>query len=71
MLDFSFFLIFLLFLGLKLADKIDWSWWWVSAPIWGFYSLKIIVGLFLNGNGREAKACSVWIFGGILWFSWG
>lgn len=27
-------LLFLLFLGLKLAGKIDWSWWWVFAPIW-------------------------------------
>ena len=24
----------LMFLGLKLADKIDWSWWWVFSPIW-------------------------------------
>lgn len=27
-------MLFILFLGLKLADKIDWSWWWVFAPIW-------------------------------------
>lgn len=27
-------LLFLLFLGLKLAGKIDWSWWWVFAPLW-------------------------------------
>lgn len=27
-------LLFLLFLGLKLAGKIDWSWWWVFSPIW-------------------------------------
>ena len=24
----------LLFLGLKLTDVIDWSWWWVFAPLW-------------------------------------
>ena len=24
----------LMFLGLKLADKIDWSWWWVFSPVW-------------------------------------
>lgn len=24
----------LTFIGLKLADKIDWSWWWVFSPIW-------------------------------------
>lgn len=28
-------LLFLLFLGLKLASVIDWSWWWVTAPVWG------------------------------------
>lgn len=24
----------LMFIGLKLADKIDWSWWWVFSPVW-------------------------------------
>lgn len=23
-----------LFIGLKLTGHIDWSWWWVLAPIW-------------------------------------
>lgn len=23
-----------LFVGLKLAGVIDWSWWWVTAPFW-------------------------------------
>lgn len=23
------------FIILKLLDKIDWSWWWVTAPFWG------------------------------------
>lgn len=23
-----------LFIGLKLGDIIDWSWWWVLSPIW-------------------------------------
>lgn len=25
---------FLVFLVLKLMNKIDWSWWWVAAPLW-------------------------------------
>lgn len=25
----------ILFIALKLCDKIDWSWWWVTAPLWG------------------------------------
>lgn len=27
-------LLFLLFLYLKLTNQIDWSWWWVSSPLW-------------------------------------
>ena len=25
----------ILFIGLKLTGYIDWSWWWVLAPLWG------------------------------------
>ena len=36
-----------LFIGLKLFDKIDWSWWWVVAPLWipavSFLALMIIL----------------------------
>jgi hypothetical protein len=38
-------LIFVLFLGLKLAKIIDWSWWWVFAPLWG--PLAIIAAIFI------------------------
>ena len=27
-------LLFLVFLVLKLTHVIDWSWWWVTAPLW-------------------------------------
>ena len=27
-------LLFLFFLVLKLTHYIDWSWWWVTAPLW-------------------------------------
>lgn len=27
-------LLAILFIGLKLTGHIDWSWWWVLAPIW-------------------------------------
>jgi hypothetical protein len=41
--------LFLLFLGLKLGGVIDWSWWWVTAPLWGsvglFFIVLVIVGL--------------------------
>ena len=31
-----------LFVGLKLTDIIDWSWWWVTLPFWG-PALAVIV----------------------------
>ena len=31
--------LFLIFLTLKLLDKIDWSWWWVTCPLWAVPSL--------------------------------
>lgn len=36
-------LLFLLFLGLKLTDYIDWSWWWVTAPLWAPLTLTVVV----------------------------
>ena len=37
-------LLFLVFLVLKLTNVIDWSWWWVTAPLWG--PLCLVLGLF-------------------------
>lgn len=27
-------LLFIIFLVLKLTHVIDWSWWWITAPLW-------------------------------------
>lgn len=27
-------ILFLIFLTLKLCHVIDWSWWWITAPLW-------------------------------------
>jgi len=27
-------LLFIVFLILKLTGNIDWSWWWVTSPLW-------------------------------------
>ena len=27
-------ILFLIFLTLKLTNNINWSWWWVTSPIW-------------------------------------
>jgi len=35
--------LFLIFMVLKLTNYIDWSWWWVTAPLW--IPLLIILGV--------------------------
>ena len=47
-------LLFLLFLGLKLGgvgQVATWSWWWVTAPLWGgiVLYLSVVIGLILLG----------------------
>lgn len=36
-------LMFLIFMTLKLTNVIDWSWWWVTAPLWGGFVLIFLV----------------------------
>ncbi len=38
-------LLTILFIALKLTDKIDWSWWWVLSPIW----ISIVIALIALG----------------------
>ncbi len=33
----------LMFIGLKLGGVIDWSWWWVTSPLWGVAVLLLIL----------------------------
>lgn len=35
--------VFLLFLALKLTGYIDWSWWWVTAPLWGGFTVAMLI----------------------------
>lgn len=37
--------LFLIFMTLKLTNYIDWSWWWVTAPLWIPIAIIAIVGL--------------------------
>ncbi len=36
--------LFVVFLVLKLTGHIDWSWWWVTAPLWGGLVLFLAIG---------------------------
>ncbi len=35
--------LFLIFLVLKLVGVIDWSWWWVTSPIWIPIALGVVI----------------------------
>lgn len=43
-------LLFLVFLVLKLTNVIDWSWWWVTSPLWvGLLVIPILfIGIFFG-----------------------
>jgi hypothetical protein len=40
-------LMFLIFMTLKLVGVINWSWWWVTAPLWGGIVLWVLIVLIL------------------------
>ncbi len=43
-----FTILFLIFMTLKLTGYIDWSWWWVTAPLWaGFAIILLIILIFV------------------------
>ena len=43
--------LFIVFLILKLTNVINWSWWWVTAPLWIPFAIAVtilaIVGLIV------------------------
>lgn len=40
-------LLAILFIALKLLGYIDWSWWWVLAPVWGPLILAVAISGFV------------------------
>lgn len=36
---------FLIFMTLKLTHVIDWSWWWVSCPLWAPFAFIVMIFL--------------------------
>ena len=60
--------LFLIFLVLKLTGSIAWSWWWITAPLWGgfllgcsFYLLAALIAYWVEKNEtphqRIARRC--------------
>lgn len=41
-------ILFVVFLVLKLTGTIDWSWWWVTAPLWIPYIIDFCVLIFVG-----------------------
>lgn len=41
--------IFIVFLVLKLCHVIDWSWWWITAPLWIPLSI-VLLGVVVIGS---------------------
>lgn len=39
--------LFLVFLTLKLTNQIDWSWWWVTSPLWIPVALLVLVAVLI------------------------
>jgi hypothetical protein len=42
-----FSLMFLIFMTLKLTGYITWSWWWVTAPLWGGFAIILLIVLLV------------------------
>jgi hypothetical protein len=38
-------LMFLIFMTLKLTGYITWSWWWVTAPLWGGFVFAGVIAI--------------------------
>lgn len=36
-------LLTVLFVGLKLTNFINWSWWWVFSPMWIWFALVVVI----------------------------
>ena len=51
--------LFVVFLVLKLTGNIDWSWWWVTSPLWlpiviafGIVGVIFIISVFMLYNKK-------------------
>ena len=54
-------LLFLVFMVLKLTQVIDWSWWWITAPLWAGLAIYL---LFVFGVVLIAVLAKT-----VLWFA--
>ena len=43
------------FVVLRLVGEIDWSWWWVTAPIWGAFAVRSVIIAIDTTKARKEK----------------
>ena len=58
--------LFIVFLVLKLTGNIDWSWWWVTSPLWipfalvlaifGVVFLGVVIALIFGVSVEDIKS---------------
>ena len=58
--------LFIVFLVLKLTGNIDWSWWWVTSPLWipfalvlsifGAVFIGIVIALIFGASVEDIKS---------------
>ena len=39
-------IVFIVLLTLKLSGVIDWSWWWITLPLWWVFPFIVLVIIF-------------------------
>jgi len=42
-------ILFIVFLVLKLTHTIDWSWWWVTSPLWIGGAIVLVTFIIAGG----------------------
>ena len=50
----------IVFITLKILGKIDWSWWWVLAPLWAPISL-VLAGVLLFIIATGLAGLFIWL----------
>lgn len=51
-------LLFAIFLALKLSGHLDWSWWWVTSPLWISLIVTAVVVAGVSVMARKERALS-------------
>lgn len=52
--------LFICFLVLKLTHVIDWSWWWITAPLWAEALIVIFVLVIMTALVIVAGIKEIW-----------